>query len=119
MGAPLPSRFIVVERVRRHISKEDICGHISFKNKHIKVRSVKLMSKNDSQYKRYLLEVPVNQLDVIINENFWTEGVRVRIFKGNGKLWNDREDDIESVEESVSSEGISPPEGENVDVNDS
>ena len=107
MGAPLPSRFIVIERVRRHISKDDISGHISFKNKHIEVRSVKLMSKNDSQYKRYLLEVPVNQLDTVINENFWTEGVRVRIFKGNGKLWNDRDDERAAEVEDDS------PDGEN------
>ena len=33
MGAPLPSRFIVVERVPRHISKEDICGNNSFMKK--------------------------------------------------------------------------------------
>ena len=104
MGAPLPSRFIVIERVRRHISKDDIYGHIGFKNKHIEVRSVKLMSKKDSQYKRYLLEVPVNQLDTVINENFWTEGVRVRIFKGNGKLWNDRDDEKEADDEVDSSE---------------
>ena len=67
----------------------------------------KIDVKKDSKYKRYLLEVPVNQLDTVINENFWTEGVRVRIFKGNGKLWNDCDDEREAEDEDDS------PDGEN------
>ena len=98
MGAPLPSRFLVIERIQRSIQKEDLCGHIKYKNSHIAIRTLKLMSKNDSLYKRFLLEVSLEHFDRVIQENFWPPGVRVRIFKGNGKHWNDR--DEENAEEN-------------------
>ena len=65
---------------------------MNVKNKDIELRSVKLMSKEDSQFKRYLLEIPVHHLDSVANEEFWPTGVRGRIFKGRGNLWEDREE---------------------------
>ena len=76
-GAPLSSRFIVIERIKRSIQKYDLCGHIKYKNSNIGIRTLKLMSKSDSLYKRFLLEVSLEHFDCVTQEIFWPPGVRV------------------------------------------
>ena len=58
-------------------------------NDNITIRSIKLMSKPDSFYKRMLVEFTLEHFNIVRSEEFWPETVRVRIFKGNGRLWND------------------------------
>ena len=55
------------------------------------------MSRPDSLYKRYLVEVSLEHYDIVRREQFWPERVRVRNFKGNGSLWECT--DIEAVPE--------------------
>ena len=55
------------------------------------------MSRPDSYYKRYLVEVSLEHYDIVRREQFWPERVRVRNFKGNGRLWDCT--DIEVVPE--------------------
>ena len=43
-------------------------------------------------FRRYLLEISVQHLDSVANEEFWPTGVRVRIFRGRGNDWRDREE---------------------------
>ena len=49
------------------------------------------MSNPGSQFKRYLIEVSLEHFDIVRREGFWPDKVRVRNFKGNGKLWKDTE----------------------------
>ena len=55
------------------------------------------MSKGDSMFKRYLLEISVQHLDVVVNEKFWPPGVRVRTFRGKGSDWHDTEVSVRPV----------------------
>ena len=80
MGAPLPSRYVVIERVKKEITKEDVKRHTD--SKRTELRSVKLMSRAESMFKRYLLEISVKDLNNVVSEEFWPPGVRVRIFRG-------------------------------------
>ena len=105
MGAPLPSRFVVLERVLRNIQKDHMRRHMNWKNQRIGIRSLKLMSNSESQYKRYLLEVSLEHFDQVSQEGFWPGGVRVRVFKGNGKTWNDREEASNDTTESSEASG--------------
>ena len=86
-AVPLPSRFVVIERVKPEITKEAVRAYIRFKNDNVPVRSIKLMSQPDQIYKRYLIEVSIEHYNIVRREEFWAEGVKVRNFKGMGKYW--------------------------------
>ena len=88
-GAPLPSRYVVLERIKPEKTKKDLHDYIKWKNNNIPIRSIKLMSKPDSFYKQMLVEFSLEHFNIVRSEEFWPETVRVRIFKGNGRLWND------------------------------
>ena len=115
MGAPLPSRFVVIERIKRNVMKSDVKRHSDWKN--VNLRSIKLMSKEDSMFKRYLLEVSVEHVHNVISGEFWPEGVRVRPFRGKGTDWVDREvaEEVAEVVAEVAEEVAieSPAESEN------
>ena len=38
-------------------------------------------------YKRFVIEVSFKHYNLVRNEDFWPDMVRVRNFKGNGNLW--------------------------------
>ena len=100
----------------RSIQKDDVRNHIKFKISGIDIRSLKVMSKSDSLYKRFLVEVSLEFYDSVINEKFWPSGVRVRVFKGNGKNWSDCEEEIiEGVSEDVNSDEIIEEVSEDAD----
>ena len=80
MGAPLSSRFIVIERIKRSIQKDDLCGHIKYKNSNIGIRTLKLMSKSDSLYKRFLLEV---SLEHILEKSHFSAAIVTRVLQEN------------------------------------
>ena len=102
MGAPLPSRYVVIERVQDRITKEDVKEYMGKKN--MELRSIKLMSREDSMFKRYLLEISVKNVDIVVSEEFWPFGVRVRNFLGKGNAWRDREVTVET-ENQAENEG--------------
>ena len=78
------------------------------------------MSKPDSFYKQMLVEFSLEHFNIVRNEEFWPETVRVRIFKGNGRLWNDtailqgqqsEEEDVPThiaADNGISDEGTGP-----------
>ena len=68
------------------------------------LRTVKLMSKEDSLYKRFLLEISVNDLTSVVSENFWPQGVRVRTFRGKGNDWIDRDVPVQEAESVTENE---------------
>ena len=49
------------------------------------------MSHPDPLYKRFLIDVSLEHVNIINREDFWLIGVRVREFKGNGRYWEDTE----------------------------
>ena len=104
MGVQLPSRFVVIERVKKEITKENVKKFMG--DNKTKLRSVKLMSREESMYKRYLLEISVDDMTSVVSEKFWPQGVRVRPFRGRGNDWRDREmseqDTVNAVENNNS-----------------
>ena len=68
------------------------------KSKNIDVRSIKLMSKVESMFKSYLIEISLENYDTVINASFWPERVGVRRFKGRGNDWRDREELVSEAE---------------------
>ena len=103
MGAPLPSRFVVIERLRKEITKERVKSYMA--ESRTELRSVKLMSREESLCNRYLLEISVENLESVLCEKFWPRGVRVRPFKGKGSDWRDREETERSdIQEEIQEE---------------
>ena len=100
-GMPLPSRYVVIERVTKGTKREEINDYIKWKNSDVPIRAIKFMSKSDSYYERLLIEVSLEHISIVKKEEFWPEGVRVRDFRGNGRLWKDTHS-----EENVSEEDI-------------
>ena len=102
LGAPLPSRYVVLERVMNDRTKQDIQDYMDRKNEVLKtnipVRSIKLMTKPEAYYKKYLVEFSLEHFDIVRKEEFWPERVRVRIFKGNGHTWRDTETETVPLE---------------------
>ena len=111
-GVPLPSRHIIIERVKQERTKQDVHDYIKWKNHNIFIRSIKLMSKPGSFYKRYLIEVSLEQFNILRREEFWHDRIRIRNFKGNGKLWKD----TEIVQNE--SEEVTEPTNTNEDTNE-
>ena len=80
MGAPPPSRHFVIERVLGDITTEDLKAHISFKNSDIEIRSLECMSHSEARYKKFKLEISVEDCQAIYNPDFWQWGMRIRPF---------------------------------------
>ena len=78
MGAPPPSRHFVIERVLGGITSEDLKAHISFKNSEIEIRSLECMSHSEARYKKFKLEISVEDCQAIYNPDFWQWGMRIR-----------------------------------------
>lgn len=79
-GAPLPSRYFVIERVLPQNTEENIKEYLVKKN--LDVRSVSLLSAPNMKYKKFVIEVSKNDIDQIYNEQIWPQGVHVRKFFG-------------------------------------
>ena len=70
------------------------------------LRSIKLMSREESMFKRYILEISVENLETVVCEKFWPKGVRVRIFRGRGNDWRDTEVPVGPVTEGDNEEEV-------------
>ena len=97
MGAELPSRFVVIERVRKEKTSDDMRNWITRMNSNVEIRSLKRMSHSNSVHKRFILEVSLKHIDIVMKNTFWPENVKTRPFKGNGNSWSDK--DLEGVED--------------------
>ena len=79
-GAPPPSRHYVLERVRAEITKEDLTVYINNKNSELEVRSLECMSHEDARYKKYKIEISVEDCKIVYAPDFWPQGTRIRPF---------------------------------------
>ena len=79
-GAPPPSRHFVVERVRKEITNEDLTAYIGTKNSELEVRSLVCMSHEEAIYKKYKLEISVEDCKIVYAPDFWPFGTRIRPF---------------------------------------
>ena len=60
------------------ISKDDLMAHILHKNKELEIRSLECMSHNDSRYKKFKLEISVEDCQTVYTSDFWQWGMRIR-----------------------------------------
>ena len=79
-GAPPPSRHYVLERVMKEITNEDLIAYMNNKNSELEVRSLECMSHENSIYKKYKLEISVEDCKLIYAPDFWPWGTRIRPF---------------------------------------
>ena len=79
-GAPPPSRHFVLERIMNNITKDDISTYIKNKNSELEVRSLECMSHDDARYKKYKLEISVEDCKIVYAPDFWPYGTRIRPF---------------------------------------
>ena len=80
MGAPPPSRHFVIERVLDETTKEDLLSYINSKDSNLEVRSLTCMSHINSRFKKFKLEISVEDCKTIYDPDFWQWGMRVRPF---------------------------------------
>ena len=79
-GAPPPSRHYVLERVLPDITAEDLKKYIKDKNSTLEVRSLECMSHEDATYKKYKVEISVEDCKIIYAPDFWPLNTRIRPF---------------------------------------
>ena len=79
-GAPPPSRHFVLERILNEITEEDIKSYINNKNGSLEVRSLECMSHESSRYKKFKLEISVEDCQIVYAPDFWPFGTRIRPF---------------------------------------
>ena len=79
-GAPPPSRHFVLERVMKEVTDEDIKAYINNKNGELEVRSLECMSHESSRYKKFKIEISVEDCKIIYAPDFWPWGTRIRPF---------------------------------------
>ena len=79
-GAPPPSRHFVLERVLKNITVEDLTSYIKDKNSNLEVRSLECMSHEDATYKKYKVEISVEDCKIIYAPDFWPLNTRIRPF---------------------------------------
>ena len=89
MGAPPPSRHFVIERVLNETTKEDLIAHINSRNSEIEIRSLTCMSHKDSIYKKFKLEISVEDCKIVYDPDFWQWGMRVRPFYRKRTIGNE------------------------------
>ena len=76
IGAPPPSRDLVIERVAQYTSEHDIKEYIE--ENVVKVRSLALMSHVDAKYLKFKLEISKNDLGKVYASEFWPCGISMR-----------------------------------------
>ena len=79
-GAPPPSRYFVLERLMKDITKEELEGYINNKNRELEVRSLECMSHQDARYNKYKIEISVEDCKIVYAPDFWPFGTRIRPF---------------------------------------
>ena len=77
----LPSRHVVLERILKTTSKEELMNSLKYSNPHVHIRSLELLTKsNESRYHMYKLEVSVEDLSQIMDPNNIPAGIGIRPF---------------------------------------
>ena len=81
LGANLPSRHVVLERVLKTTSKEELMNKLKEYNPHVNIRSLELLTKSDdSRFHMYKLEVSVEDLGKVMDPNNIPAGIGIRPF---------------------------------------
>ena len=80
IGAPEPNRDLFIFRLDGKTVLNDLQNYI--KERGFSVRSLKQMSKPESQFKSFKLSVPVSEFEALFDPDLWPEGVCVRRFWG-------------------------------------
>lgn len=97
-GGPEPSRRVHIGRILKDGTEEQIIDHVK-KQLGEEPRSVELISKMNSTFKSFCVEVAVSQFKKCLAADFWPERVQVRPFYGKLKKGND---DSANTEEKLS-----------------
>ena len=86
LGAPPPSRDLVIERVSKVTKETDLKDHI--KSKGVCLRSMSLMSHIDAKHQTFKLEICKDDLMKVYYPHVWPCGISIRRYfplKGEGK----------------------------------
>ena len=82
LGANLPSRHVVLERILKTTSKEELMNELKEANPHVNIRSLELPTTSEVfRIHMYKLEVSVDDLGKVIDPNNIPAGIGIRPFR--------------------------------------
>ena len=64
-----------------NITKDDLSNYIKNKNCELEVRSLECMSHADARYKKYKLEISVEDCKIVYDPDFWPYGTKKTLFR--------------------------------------
>ena len=73
---PIPTWHYFVYKVHKEDEEDELREYITKHN--VTVRNLQKCSHNDAAFNSFKLSVSRNDADIILNEDFWPEGIRIR-----------------------------------------
>ena len=81
LGAILPSRHFVLERILKNTTKEELTNCLKEANPQVNIRSLELLTKSSlSRYHMYKLEVSIEDVIKVMDPNNIPAGIGIRPF---------------------------------------
>ena len=112
-GAPHPQKIIFINRVAKGNSRT-IVNFLSKNN--IKSQEIEMVSHPDAKYKSFKFKVFKNDLNKVLDKNFWPDGLNVRMWKQNKSVFfnnNSNNGSNQYVNKSFSTQNILRRHSEN------
>ena len=83
LGAPPRSRYLVITRVLKEKTEEDIKCYINEMDSNIEIRSLESISHEDAPFQKFKLEVSVSDFYKVKERDFWeSAGISCYPFRG-------------------------------------
>lgn len=82
LGAPPPSRFLVIARVMKDRTTDDVNNYIKDIDSSIEIRSLFKISHDEAPFHKFKLEVSVADYNKVSNRTFWDSGIYCYPFRG-------------------------------------
>ena len=82
LGAPPPSRYLVIAKILRGKTTDDVTSYIKDMDSSIEIRSLTAISHEEAPFQKFKLEVSVSDFHKVSNRSFWEAGVYCYPFRG-------------------------------------
>ena len=82
LGAPPPSRYLVIAKILKGKTTDDVSSYIKEVDSSIDIRSLIPISHEEAPFQKFKLEVSVSDFFKVNNRNFWHSGVYCYPFRG-------------------------------------
>ena len=82
LGALPRSRFLVIGRVLKDKTVDDIKSYINEMDSNVEIRSLEPISHADAPFQKFKLEVSVSDFFKVKDRDFWESGISCYPFRG-------------------------------------